>query len=70
VVGRAFTVEHAGRAATAIPLPHPSGLSAWPKTEPGRTLLGRALALVAEQPVWREAFPDAADTPGAAGMGV
>jgi len=56
VVGRAFPVEAAGHTCTAVPLPHPSGLSAWHKTEPGRTLLARALALVAEQLVWRETF--------------
>jgi uracil-DNA glycosylase len=59
VVGRAFPVQAAGQACTAIPLPHPSGLSAWHKTEPGRSLLARALALLAAQPVWRETFPPA-----------
>ncbi len=59
VVGRAFAIEAAGHACTAVPLPHPSGLSAWHKTEPGRTLLGKALRLLAAHPAWREAFPDA-----------
>ena len=41
-----------------VPLPHPSGLSAWPKIEPGRTLLARALALLAEHPTWRTTFDE------------
>jgi uracil-DNA glycosylase len=60
VVGRSFPLAHAalgGAPCTAVPLPHPSGLSAWHKTEPGRTLLAQALALVAAQPVWRATFP-------------
>ncbi|HKJ00184.1 MAG TPA: uracil-DNA glycosylase family protein [bacterium] len=57
VVGRAFPIEAAEHACTAIPLPHPSGLSAWHKTEPGKTLLARALELIVAQPVWRETFP-------------
>lgn len=56
VVGRAFPLTHGAHACTAVPLPHPSGLSAWHKTEPGRTLLAQALGLVAEQPVWQETF--------------
>ena len=59
VVGRGFALEAAGHACTAVPLPHPSGLSAWHKTEPGRTLLAQALGLVAAQPAWRAAFPGA-----------
>jgi uracil-DNA glycosylase len=64
VVGRAFSIEPAGHACTAIPLPHPSGLSAWHKTEPGKTLLARALALIEAQPVWRETFPQAGPASG------
>jgi uracil-DNA glycosylase len=41
-------------AADLIPLPHPSGASVWFKTEPGRTLLARALALIGAHPAWRE----------------
>lgn len=39
-----------------VALPHPSGLSAWPKVEPGRTLLGHALRALGSHPVWREVF--------------
>ena len=33
-----------------LPLPHPSGASTWHRMEPGRTLLDRALALLAAHP--------------------
>jgi uracil-DNA glycosylase len=49
-IGRAFRVR-AGRAETdCIPLPHPSGASPWHRMEPGRTLLGGALRLIAAHP--------------------
>ncbi|HEY1792737.1 MAG TPA: uracil-DNA glycosylase family protein [Opitutaceae bacterium] len=50
VVGRSFRVEGAGRQIDCIPLPHPSGASPWHRIEPGKTLLGRALALIAAHP--------------------
>lgn len=34
----------------AIPLPHPSGASPWPRMEPGKTLLQTALQLIAQHP--------------------
>ena len=36
-----------------IPLPHPSGASTWHRTEPGKTLLVRALSLIAEHEAWQ-----------------
>jgi uracil-DNA glycosylase len=53
-VGKAwqFELPQAGRA-DLIPLPHPSGASTWFKTEPGKTLLERALKLVSLHPAWR-----------------
>lgn len=33
-----------------IALPHPSGASPWPRIEPGKTLLARALRLISEHP--------------------
>lgn len=39
-----------------VALPHPSGLSAWPKVEPGRTLLREALGALRGHAVWRETF--------------
>ena len=35
------------------PLPHPSGASTWQHVQPGKTLLPRALALIAAHPAWK-----------------
>ena len=48
VIGRKFPIVYRGHAADCIPLPHPSGASPWHRMEPGKTLLNRALALVAK----------------------
>jgi uracil-DNA glycosylase len=48
VIGKSFSIVYRGHAADCIPLPHPSGASPWHRMEPGRTLLNRALALVAK----------------------
>jgi uracil-DNA glycosylase len=48
VIGKKFPIVYRGRAVDCIPLPHPSGASPWHRMEPGKTLLGRALKLVAE----------------------
>lgn len=54
LVGRVWTYRSSGGlACDLIPLPHPSGASTWFKMEPGRTLLPRALGLIAEHPAWR-----------------
>jgi len=53
LVGRSFRVYLAGREADCIPLPHPSGASPWHRMEPGRSLLARALGLVAGHPAAR-----------------
>jgi uracil-DNA glycosylase len=47
VVGRELLVEHEGGRSRAIPLPHPSGASAWPNMPGNRALLDRALTLLA-----------------------
>jgi uracil-DNA glycosylase len=47
IIGRQFRVTYRGRVMDCIPLPHPSGASPWHRMEPGKTLLRRALALVA-----------------------
>lgn len=54
-IGETFPITHHGLAADCIPLPHPSGASPWHRMEPGRTLLQRALARVAEHPAVRDA---------------
>ncbi|PTX91817.1 uracil-DNA glycosylase family protein [Opitutus sp. ER46] len=48
-IGRKFPVEYRGHLANCIPLPHPSGASTWHRTEPGKTLLVQALALLAKE---------------------
>ncbi len=50
MIGKGFRVTRAGHGADCIPLPHPSGASPWHRMEPGKTLLHRALALVAAHP--------------------
>ena len=58
VVGRLVPVRVADRLLDLAPLPHPSGASTWHRTEPGRTLLRRALEAVAGHPAWRELCRD------------
>ncbi|MFI5336712.1 MAG: uracil-DNA glycosylase family protein [Opitutales bacterium] len=53
LIGKSFRLDGPGRAADCIPLPHPSGASPWHRMEPGKTLLRRALALVAAHPAVR-----------------
>jgi uracil-DNA glycosylase len=52
-VGRTHRTVVAGRHIDVIPLPHPSGASTWPRTEPGKTLTRAALRLIAEHSAWR-----------------
>ncbi len=56
VIGSEHRCTFFGRETTCIPLPHPSGASTWHRTEPGRTLLDRALKLLARHPAWRRTF--------------
>jgi uracil-DNA glycosylase len=55
-VGEVRRVTWHGRSMDAICLPHPSGASTWHRTEPGKTLLARALRLLAEHPAMRDAL--------------
>ncbi len=50
IVGKSFRIRLAGREADCIPLPHPSGASPWHRMEPGKTLLGLGLRLIASHP--------------------
>jgi uracil-DNA glycosylase len=52
VIGRQFRAELYGREFDVIPLPHPSGASPWPRMEPGKTLLARAMTLIARHPAF------------------
>lgn len=58
VVGQRFQRDVRGLETDVIPLPHPSGASTWHRTEPGRTLLTRALARVEAHPAWRRLLRD------------
>jgi uracil-DNA glycosylase len=53
IIGRVRRGELAGHAFDVIALPHPSGASTWHRTEPGSTLLARALARIAGHEAWR-----------------
>lgn len=46
VVGKKIAVTFHGHKTTVIALPHPSGVSRWPQTEPGKTKLRLALELL------------------------
>src|SRR4051812_7269740 len=48
VIGKKFSIVYRGWSVDCIPLPHPSGASPWHRMEPGKTLLNKALALVAK----------------------
>jgi uracil-DNA glycosylase len=51
-IGKMFRVRYRQARFDLIPLPHPSGASPWHRMEPGKTLLGRALNLVANHPAF------------------
>ena len=55
-IGKSFAVEHGRRRIDLIPLPHPSGASTWPRSEPGKSLTARALKLLGEHPTWQATF--------------
>ena len=54
VVGKKFTATFLGETADVICLPHPSGLSTWHQTAPGKALLKKALREIVRHPAWRE----------------
>ncbi|XYH94193.1 uracil-DNA glycosylase family protein [Sorangium sp. So ce1128] len=56
VIGEVRRAEYHGIVADVICLPHPSGASSWHKTEPGISLLQRALRLIAEHPEVHRTF--------------
>ncbi len=53
VVGRRWTADSHGWSGDVIPLPHPSGASTWHRMEPGKSLLGKSLRLLAAHPAVR-----------------
>ncbi len=54
-IGRKFAATYHGHMTDFIPLPHPSGASPWHRIEPGKSLLGKALKLIAAHPAVRAA---------------
>ncbi len=50
VVGTSRRAKYHGHETDVIALPHPSGASTWHRVEPGRTLLARAMRLIAKHP--------------------
>lgn len=56
VIGTTHQVDVASYQVDIIPLPHPSGVSTWFRTEPGRGLLQDALQLISKHPAWKKAF--------------
>lgn len=52
-IGLTHQTIHQKRKIDVIPLPHPSGASTWPRSEPGKTLTQRALRLIAGHSAWR-----------------
>ena len=56
VVGKVHRATRNGVSFDVIPLPHPSGASAWQHIEPGKTLLREALKLIACHPAWIRMF--------------
>ena len=54
VVGKQFRVRYGRQRFDVIPLPHPSGASPWHRIEPGKTLLKRAMKLIAHHPAMLE----------------
>ena len=49
-IGHSVRCRYAGHEFDLIPLPHPSGASPWPRQEPGKSLLRKALQLIAAHP--------------------
>jgi uracil-DNA glycosylase len=53
VIGKSRKVTYHGVEMDAICLPHPSGASPWHKIEPGKSLLARAMRMIADHPEMR-----------------
>lgn len=56
VIGTPAKATYHGVTVDVIALPHPSGASTWHRVEPGKTLLAKALRLLAEHPAMRAAL--------------
>ena len=69
VIGTQQRATLAGHTFDVIALPHPSGASTWHRTEPGKTLLVRALSLIAQHEAWQELVAQAEPHAHAAALG-
>lgn len=58
-VGQQFVIDTPDLQIDCIPLPHPSGLSTWFNTEPGKTLLQNALKLIESHRAWKDICSEA-----------
>jgi uracil-DNA glycosylase len=66
VIGKRYRLLLEGVDTDLIPLPHPSGASTWHRAQPGKALLERALALIADHPAWQALAAPAAAARSAA----
>lgn len=55
-IGKMASIERGKRDIDLIALPHPSGASTWPRTQPGKSLTERALRMLARHPAWLATF--------------
>jgi uracil-DNA glycosylase len=67
-IGATHRIMRGRRHIDLIPLPHPSGASTWPRTEPGKTLTANALGLIGKHAAFRSLL--AADAPAQRSMRV
>jgi uracil-DNA glycosylase len=51
IIGKSFDVKYVNHKVDCIPLPHPSGASPWHRMEPGKTLVRKALKLIANHSI-------------------
>ncbi|MEO8699186.1 MAG: uracil-DNA glycosylase family protein [Kofleriaceae bacterium] len=65
IVGSERRVKLHGHDLDMIALPHPSGASTWHRTEPGKTLLVRALSQIAQHEAWQSVLDPKAQRPEA-----
>lgn len=52
MIGKSYSTEYHQHSCDIIPLPHPSGASPWHRQEPGKSLLQKALQLIATHPAF------------------
>ena len=53
IIGKRHRLGFHDHMADIIALPHPSGASTWHRTEPGKSLLNKALRLIKQHAAWQ-----------------